>query len=362
MALQTPVLNEVPVFDATKPYTFTFEYYGASQITQNTLTIRKTQTLEVVYQQTVNTYSYAHTLPASTLQNNETYVATISVGGSGQTSANSQGQYVFCYLTPTFEFSNISDGAEVQNNSYLFDVRYDSEGLYLDSMVMYLYDSNQDLITQSNNITDFSPPPLVASYLFSGFSNDSSYYVRAVGNAGGMVLDTGLVGFSVNYSSSDLYSALELKNNCQDGNVKITSNVKGVGATSEPSPPIYLNNSAVDLRIRIWDEDSFAWVEYNSGFEINGDFTAKFWFGEDTINTPFTFSSTDGSIISVNLDARVNSDGDVEKVAILRVAQNGYVYVAQSNIIIDNPTARQKNYIMVRRVNNIYQIQIKDRG
>ena len=63
MAVTTPVLNPVAAFDATKPMTFTFSSVGGNQVVANKLTIKNATTLEVLYENTVQSFALEHVLP-----------------------------------------------------------------------------------------------------------------------------------------------------------------------------------------------------------------------------------------------------------------------------------------------------------
>ena len=73
MALTTPILYSQVAFDATNAQTFNFGVIGGDQVTQNRLVIINQSTGSTVYNQIQTTYSFVHTVPASTLTNGVYY-------------------------------------------------------------------------------------------------------------------------------------------------------------------------------------------------------------------------------------------------------------------------------------------------
>ena len=69
MALVTPIVNNIPAFDATESMTMTFTANGGSQVVKNEIQIINNATNVVVYTNTVTTYSLGQIIPANTLVN-----------------------------------------------------------------------------------------------------------------------------------------------------------------------------------------------------------------------------------------------------------------------------------------------------
>ena len=141
MALTTPILYNVPAFDATKEQVFTFTVVGGSQVVANTLTIKDNATLTTVYSQTQETYRFEHTLPANTLTNGTYYQATLTTkDAQGNESSPSNPIQFYCYSEPTFVISNMPSGNVVTNSSFAFNATYHKEqGDILNAYVLNLY-------------------------------------------------------------------------------------------------------------------------------------------------------------------------------------------------------------------------------
>ena len=110
------------------------------------------------------------------------------------------------------------------------------------------------------------------SYTFVGMSNDTAYYIELSGETvNGTKITSGLKYFTVRYIQPASFAICDLVNNCEDGYIQISSNIVAIDGKSNPDPPIYIDDKEVDLR----DPDS--WVEWNSGFRIQDDFTMRVW-------------------------------------------------------------------------------------
>lgn len=355
MALTTPILYSQVAFDATQEQAFDFGVIGGDQVTQNKLTITNQTTNEVVYNQTQTSYSFTHTLPANTLTNGVYYSAyIITYDANGNASAQSNSIQFFCYSTPTFEFVNLPDGNIIANSSFNFGVEYNqAEGELLDTYSFTLYDSSQLQVSTSGikYVGSSVAPPTLISYTFAGFSDQTSYYIRVNGQTiQGTLLDTGLIPITVAYTKPNLFSIVELTNNCEGGYINVKSNLVSIDSTSNPIPPIYTdNNTAVDARA------DGSYVEWNTGFDLDSDFTASLWgrgFNENS--DIITMIDDIGNTLVVKY--RTNNDGTVY--ADLTATNSQIVYYIYS-ASISAPTNSQKIQFWFRRVGYQYEIKLE---
>ena len=355
MALTRPTLLNTTPFDATKEHVFNFQSSGGStNIVANKLTIKRNDTLATVYDQQQTTFAYQHILPANTLSNGVVYQATIiTIGADGSQSVASVPIIFYCLVTPTFEFTNIPSGGLLTGNSYNFELTYNQvNGEQLNSVIFNLYSSSGALLSTSGTLSNFDTIPALVSYLFSGFENNTEYYIEAVGQTvRGMSLSTSRRGLIVNYQGDVTYSDLILTNNCNEGYIAIQSIVIAISGISNPSPPIYINNSAVDLTRR------GSWVEFNEGYSVSDNFTVKLW-GRNFIsdNEIFRMSTVSGDIISLRY---VTDDGLAHLELMARNRQIAYVTSSQE---VNIPANSDNIYIMLRRIDNLYQIDFVNKG
>src|SRR5574344_1149981 len=75
--MSTVYVKNIAAFDAAKDQTITFGYSG-NQCTKNRIIVYNSATNASVYDDTVTTYTLAHTIPAGTLANGTSYYCTIT--------------------------------------------------------------------------------------------------------------------------------------------------------------------------------------------------------------------------------------------------------------------------------------------
>ena len=357
MALTTPILYNVPAFDATKEQVFTFASVSGSQVVANTLTIKNNATLATVYSQTQTTYRFEHTLPANTLTNGPYYQATLATkDAQGNESSPSNPIQFYCYTQPTFAISNMPTGNVVANSSFTFNVTYNQiQGEILNAYVFNLYSASGVLIGTSGTLYNTSETlPLTVSHTFSGFEDRANYFVQATGaTVNGTQLDTGKIAFTTKYVTPTTYSSLYLSNNCNGGYITIESNIITIKGKANPDPPTYIDNKEIDVR------QSGSYVEWDEGYEVNGDWTARAWGRDFASNEEILkFSNAKGDNIVVTyvtddtqcwFELRVTHIGDIW----------GYV-IESTHIAL--PTDTEQIFMWLRRIDNVYELKIENRG
>lgn len=382
MALTTPSLLTVDAFDASVVYdsqsiggvevggkAFRFNVRGGDQVVANTLTILNNVTLQQAYSATQQTYAFQHILPANTLTNGSYYQATLTTkNAAGDTSAPSSAIQFYCYATPSVEFTNLPSPALIQNSSYTFEVAYTKTGMdavdTLNEYVFNLYNQSGTLVSTSGTLYDSSGSiPLRLSYTFTGFEDNSQYIIQMVGRTThGMRVSTALVAFNVRYSRPSAYSYLVLTNNCQDGNITVQSNVTSIKGESNPSPPVYIDDKEVDLR------DNGSWVKWADGYVVTNDWTTRVWGRQFTPNADiFQFSNTSGDIVKITYhegqydveDATTKDMAWMELNAINSGLDIGYTIFSNA---IGKPDNTEQIFTWIRRINNLYDLKIENRG
>lgn len=354
MALTTPILYSQAAFDATQAHTFTFNVVGGEQVTRNKLVITNQSTNKIIYQAVQTTYKFEHILPANTLTNGVYYSAyVITYNANGAASSQSNSIQFYCYSTPSFAFSNLPINNVITNSSYNFQATYNqTEGELLNSYVFTLYDAQRIQIATSGTqyVGATTTPPTIVAYQFTGFVDRTSYYIRAIGQtAQGTQVDTGLIAISVLYTVPSLFSVIELNNNCSGGYVIVRSNLIEIGSESNPTPPNYVdNNTAVDVR------NNGQYIEWNSGFELNSDFTASLW-GRDFNENSNIITMTDDLGNNIIIRYRTNENNTVYADA--TVANGDVIYYVYSDAIT-TPTTTDKIQIWLRRIGNQYTIKL----
>ena len=354
MALIRPILYSISAFDATNSQVFTFNVSGGDQVVKNRLVISKQSDNTIVYDNVQTTFAFRHVLPENTLINGEYYSAYITTYNSAnEQSLPSLGIQFYCFSTPSFIFSNIPINRIINNASYNFIVTYNQNELeHLRSYTFNLYNSERVLLTSSGvqYISSTSTLPLNINYTFSGLNDEETYYIEVNGQTmHGMVIDTGFVLFSVQYEVPNVFSIISLNNNCEGGYITIKSNLVGIDGEANPYPPVYVDdNTAIDLT-GVGD-----YVLWNSGYEINGDFTASLWGRNFNDNNEIIILS-DG-IQTLKINYRKDENG--RYYAELIVKAEFYTYYLYTNpIYVYSGDTLQ---IWFRRINSLYEIGLYD--
>ena len=357
MALTTPILYTVNAFDATQEQVFNFNVLGGNQVTANTLTIKNNATLSTVYSATQTTFKFEHILPANTLTNGTYYQATLTTKDvQGNVSNVSAPIQFYCYSQPSFEISNMPINNVITNSSFAFTVTYNqAQGEILNAYVFNLYSASGALISTSNTMynTDTSLP-LNISYLFSGFEDKASYSVEVNGvTVNGTQITTGRIPFTTDYTKPDMFSFLFLTNNCKGGYITIKSNVIGINGYSNPETPTYIDGKEIDLRA------DGSYVEWREGYTVTDDWTMRIWGRDFTLNSEiFRFSNADGDIITISYCV-----DDTQCWFELKVKHKDWLwgYVTESARIA-LPTETEKAFCWLRRIDNLYDLRIENRG
>lgn len=270
--LTQPIVNPISAFDATRAHNITFTVIGGAQVVANRLVISNNETGAIVYNKTAITMKLEHTIPANTLTNGGYYNAVVyTIDNANNESVASTAVPFYCYSQPVLTIDNIPATETIENGTYTFTGTYiQQEGEILNSYQYTLYDSNKNVLSKTPLIYYEADSSL--SYTFVGMSNDTSYYIELSGETvNGTHITSGVIYFTVRYIQPASFAICDLVNNCDDGYIQVSSNIVAIDGKSNPDPPIYIDDKEVDLR----DPDS--WVEWDSGFRIQDDFTLRAW-------------------------------------------------------------------------------------
>lgn len=360
MALTRPVLLSMVAFDATSSATFTFTATGSSsQITANRLIIRNNTSNVIVYNEQQESFRYEHTVPAGTLTNGTYYNATITTyDANGDSSTESIAIQFWCYSNPIISINNIPSTGLIENSNFEFNFTYtQSEGEPLDSYRFNLYNSAQSQISTSGLIyVNNGTPPYDGSYTFGGFENNVSYYIELViYTIYGTEIKTPQTQFTVRYGLPDLFTVVELFNNCEEGYITVTSNMSIIEGDSYPYPPNFIDNKELNLTNPTW------WAQWNIGYEISGDFLLRAWFRNPNPNsTIIRLSNSEiGSITFQYIQGYPNVEAENPQayIVVTVTSLSGQSYTVLSNFIDVIPVTEQ--YCMwFTRINGLYNVQL----
>lgn len=362
MALTKPILSGTVAFDATTVKNFEFTVVGSSaQITANKLVIRDQTTNAVVYEEKQETFKFQHVLNANVLTNGTYYNAVIyTYDAAGNESPASIPIQFWCYSTPSAVITNIPPSGNIDNASFTFSFTYtQAENEKLDIYVFNLYDANQNLISTSGEqyATD-GTSPFVGRYTFAGFENNGTYYVEVTGRAiQGNSFNSVLYKVNIRYSFPDIFTLVDLQNNCDKGYISVISNINVVDGTSNPVPPIFIDGKEVDLR------KTGHWVKWDQGVHIAGNYLARFWLRNPNAGTTIAkFSNTSNQRVEITYMEGWKDENSQNKQAYFEayITQNsGTTYYIYSNFMDILPDTSYYN-LWFTSVNNICELKVQE--
>lgn len=222
---------------------------------------------------------------------------------------------------------------------------------------MNLYDSSENLISTSNaQYVEDGTPPYNGSYTFTNLESGQEYEIEVIGQTVNKAnVNTGLVRFSVVYKKPDVFSALTLTNNCEEGQIIVNSNIIAVIGVSNPTPPIYIDNKEVDLT----NPDS--WVEWNEGFQLTGNFIARLWFRKPNPYSDIVkMSNITGETITVKYMQGYENRDSIDMQSYIELYVNSvenmpyYIYSNFIDILDDT----EYYCLWITKINNIYKLQL----
>lgn len=357
MSLVRPIMYPVVAFDASQSQTFRFSVTSGDTVTGSILTIRKNTTLAVVATNEQETYKLENTLPANKLTNDTYYQATIKTkNAAGQQSEESAPIQFWCYTAPSMTFTNIPNTGVIVNSSYDFQVQYtQAQSEPLAQYTFNLYTPTGTLVgTSGVRYTGSITVPFNLDYIFSGLEDGALYNIECIGTTSeGTQVTTGRRSFSVAYDAPTVYSNLQLTNNCKGGYIQIESHVIGIGGTSNPEDPTYIDDKKIDMT------GDGNYVRWDDGFELTNNYTLGLW-GENLTPGADTLIMMNDSGDSVNAVYMEDDDYAWFELYVRSVA-HPFKYQIMSNTIA-KPDDADEIFMTLRCVDNLYDITIKNRG
>lgn len=355
MAMVKPIALTKNAFDATNNEVFSFTSSGGNQIVKNKITIRKNSDNSIIYTNTQETFAFNQIVPSGALTNGEYYnyfFNTYDVNNNESPASNIVPFY--CYTQPTLTFTNISNNDTIESSNYLFTIEYNQiQGELLDGLKFVLYDINGSVLSESTTLYSTNTPPIQLSYSFDGMGNNTSYQIQVIGSTiNGTLIASSKLTFEVRYENPAVYTKLDLENKCNDGYVQIRSNLIFIDGESNPIPPTYIEDKAVDL------SNIESWVQWMEGYEIPQDFILQIWMNPVLLGEFCRLWNK--SSLTNNIKIELSRDifegqSDLKDCFVLNGEYNGIQTLVQSNIVglLNNLS---EIIVWIKKVGNIYSL------
>ncbi len=313
--LTTPVLNDIETFNAIREKTIAFNVVGGNQVVGNNLIIERVNDGVAVYNQTQDTFTFRHTIPAGTLANGVNYRARIRTKDINNNWSNFSANLLFwCFSEPNLNIITIDyeNQNRVYNQTVLFETTYSqSEGEVLQSYRYLLYDSNKNLLQSfPEQFTDGSE---TLKQEIAGLDNGVLYHLEVKTlSPHGTKGTTGLIHFKPFYIAPQLSAAIAVENLTDQGAVKISTSISQVifrlydnnGELIHPQDVDYLYDDWIDMT----RSDYAVLVGDGSLNTPQSDFILQLWCKNLPRNKRFlSFSSPYGDIELYKIDNSIRA-------------------------------------------------------
>ena len=177
-------------------------------------------------------------------------------------------------------------------------------------------------------------------------------------------------GMNVSYTLKDLYcyyitidnpSVFDVFNICDRGVVKLEYSLTSFMGTSNPSPPIFLNEEEVDL------SESSSWALWQKYFTLTQPFTLRIWGRKFLEGSIFLATETKNS--NNYIDIRYNSEMEDGEEYVFISIQSGqttsdgtplFPYYLESNRILKSSISETTNiFVGVQKQNNLFELDFR---
>lgn len=220
--LQTPTLTRITPLAPNCDNTISFTYTD-NQPVKNRTVITDNATGDIIYDDTQETRTLTHTIPAGTLTAGGEYLIKIQVFDIDGNASNLSDPVLFrCFSDPHFSFRNLSDKSVTNNANIILSIDYSqAEGEELRDVQFLKYAGDKTPLAKSAVIYSQTP-----SYEFYTLENNTTYYFRAIGETNhGIPLDTGYIEVSTMFETIPTNIVFTLDNIYCEGYIQFTSNI-----------------------------------------------------------------------------------------------------------------------------------------
>lgn len=333
-----PSIVKIIPFDATKDYVLSFSYIGNIPYS-NRLIIYDGNSLETIWDDTIQSFQLRHTIPANLLRNGHKYAAQIQCFDQGGVpSALSDKTFFLTLATPIYYFQGITDGSVIQTSSLAATIVYNqAEWEDVKSYTFHIYNESKIQLLESPVMYDNEN----ISYIFKGLNNNATYYIRWQGvTDNGIKLDTGYVEIFTKYENPGIYSRMYVNCNEETSAMDYHTNFVLVEAERDDyeydNGYIFLNNDTL-----VYDKD----------YVIEGDATwcirGRNLFREGTLfrcrNANFEFT----------LESILVGNGELRYKLTVPNGLCNYILYSEALYFEDFDVVN----IWIRRINNVYQLE-----
>lgn len=335
-----PIIKRIQPFDAKRDYDISFAWTG-NRAYENRIVIYDEESNQTVFDHTISSFAFTHTIPADTLTNGRKYVIQAQVYDREHTPSSLSDKVLFyTFETPDFYFHQLPENGMIPNASFSASVYYhsaDSENI--GTYRFYLYDSTKKQLLESGGLTDTSD----IRYSYRGLENNTVYYIRCVGSTvNGMELDTGYTQISVHYENPNTYARIYADALPSQGCVRVATNL--VIIQYNGSETFTYQDGMIDLRNQT--------LYYDEGFLIEDDFTlilrgTNLWQNADILTMR-------NDQLGLTLSSHIYGDGRLRFRLLVPNGIGSYLLYSEP-LVFENTDMIN---IVIRKKNDLYQLNV----
>lgn len=337
-----PIVNKITPFDAEMDKEIGFAWNG-SQPYANRLVIYNADSMEMVYDKKITTFTHSHTIPAGTLKNGKQWIAQFQTFDVDDLESGlSDKRYFQTFKTPLFYFYGLENGQTIPSASYEAQIYYFQEDYEdIQSFRFSLYDGTKTLLKESDTLYNSDK----ISYTYKGLDNHTVYYLKCHGiTVNGMEIDTGYIEIYTDYKMPSTYGIIYAENDPLHGYIKYHTNIRIIQYNG--SKTFRFENGMIDLR------NNEEGIYYEEGFVIEDDFTLK--LRGMYLNQTATILKLRNTQYSLLVESFLKEDGTTRfKLTVPNRLGN---YILYSDALAFQ--ASDMVCIWIRRVRDIYQLEI----
>lgn len=345
--ISVPILTQFQAFDATNSIDLFFSFDG-NQVYGNQIQIYKNSDSSLIYDNSVTSFLLKHTVPANTLQNGVDYYIRLRVWDSTTTYSQYSSSLVFkCLLSPVVSL-NITSNQIIQNSYYDVIFSYtQAQNEVLNEFKLILYDIDGNQLLDS----DYIYASKTMTYSLTGLLNSTKYQVEIqYVTVHQLTGSTGKVTFSVEYLQPSVYYTVGAENQCNTGLIRIYSNLISITGTSNPNPPTYINNEKVNLT------ENGSYVYFDKGFNISNNFSLQLLGSDFIVYDPICILSNSTNTITISYMKAIFDNSIGYQGYFLLEVSNGITVYRVATTPFTLLTSGQECYVLVQRINNLYDI------
>lgn len=359
MAVVQPIAQSVPAFDATQSNTFRFVSNGGNQVVSNRLVIRNNDTGAEIYNKKIESYRFEHTIPPNTLKNGIYYNFYFKTYDVNNVESPASNVIPFrCYNTPTITIDNIPVTGIIESTTFEVNATYNqAQKELMDFAKFILYDQQENVLFESENIYNSNKPPFTLSYTFKGLDNDTNFKVSVkCVTLNKTIVESEKKLFTTRYFTPSMFSVIELENNCEDGYVKIKNNFKVVDYESNPpdigTNPKYLHDGKLHLT------ESGTYIKWFQGFAIEKNFTLRLFLENPNLGE-LCILGDNGDKILISLIQEIPFGKESKQYCLELKCYNDInkendCYYIYSNFV----KSKEKLMLWARRIDNRFEIKL----